>query len=195
MNVVRLFKLTPLSSADQSSLLPRVIVCAFALLVATHASAQTTDISWTAERRLTWDDFKGRVDRSSNKAAMTDSGISMAVSCDGGVPKATVSCSFSPKRSWLRGEGSPGLLRHEQLHFDITELFARRLRKELASISDCRVLAKKAEAMHSQMFEASSRYQDRYDRETQHGTRPEEQAQWQLRIEKELAELAEFASR
>jgi hypothetical protein len=173
----------------------RSFLLVLALLACALVKAQTTDIPWTAERRLTWDDFKGRVDRSSNKAAMTDSGISMAVSCDGGVPNATVSCSFSPKRSWLRGEGTPDLLRHERLHFDITELFARKLRKELAAISDCRVLAKKAEAMHSQMFDASSKYQDRYDRETQHGTRPEEQTEWQQRIEKELAELAQYASR
>jgi len=173
----------------------RAILLSLNFLVVASAAAQSTDIPWTAERKLTWDDFKGRVDRGSNKAAMTDSGISMAVSCDGNVPQTTVSCSFNPRRSWLKGDGTPELLQHEQLHFDITELFARKLRKELAGITDCGVLAKKAGALHSQMFDASSRYQDRYDRETVHGTKPEAQVEWQQRVEKELAELVDYASK
>src|SRR5690606_40361550 len=43
---------------------------------------------------------------------------------------------FNPHLSWVvPASRNDYLLKHEQLHFDITELHARKLRRELANIS------------------------------------------------------------
>lgn len=43
---------------------------------------------------------------------------------------------FSPRQSWYHKDmADDHLLSHEQLHFDITELYARKLRKKIATYS------------------------------------------------------------
>ena len=47
---------------------------------------------------------------------------------------STAQATFDPNTSWVRNPktASEALLRHEQLHFDITEVYARLMRQKLA---------------------------------------------------------------
>lgn len=152
-------------------------------------------MSWSEDRKLTWADFKGRAKKASLNEALTDSGMSIELECDGTTSRAVVKCFFNPSKSWTKSNDSDYLLAHEQLHFDITELFVRKLRKQLLVFgNDCKKLNDHIEAYYNKNYREFVRYQDEYDRESKHSLDKEKQAYWEKKVAKELAELQPFAS-
>jgi hypothetical protein len=89
-------------------------------------------LTWSAARPLRWADFKHRPTSPDRLAALTASNIDVQVACKDFVFSSTVTAVFLPRESWVRAapKASANLLRHEQLHFDITELHARMLRQK-----------------------------------------------------------------
>ena len=86
--------------------------------------------------KLGWADFKGAPPGSKRVAATTASGISYSYTTTGskGVYKLDykVTAYFYPWQSWYHRELCDSVvLSHEQLHFDISELYARRMREML----------------------------------------------------------------
>ncbi len=75
------------------------------------------------------------------------------------------------------GGRSPAILAHEQLHFDLTEVCARRLRKKLVELEGrgssqqtaTRNLRSAIEALHGEAVTNCSALQALYDEETRHG--------------------------
>ena len=153
-------------------------------------------ISWKAEDRLTWDDFTHKQSNNHNGLqALTTAGIGVEFECNGPTPKVLVTCHFKKKESWTRNTESKELLAHEQLHFDITELFARKLRKKLAELSDpCGKGSSKVQGIYNSNFNALNEYQTRYDKQTKHGLNEKEQEEWIAKVVIELQELEKFAS-
>lgn len=152
-------------------------------------------ISWSEDRKLTWADFKGKPNQSSPNEALTDSGMSIELKCDGTISEAIIKCYYNPKKSWTKSTDSQYLLAHEQLHFDITELFVRKLRKELQKFgNDCQKLSSHIEDYYNRNYKEFVKYQDAYDHETNHSLNKDKQAYWHKKVENELAELEEFAS-
>ena len=95
-------------------------------------------ISWSPDIKLGWNDFRGKVPQNARAAAITASGISYQFSTRGTGDMVEldyrVSTFFYPYKSWYQPHLCDSLiLSHEQLHFDISELFARKMRKRLAS--------------------------------------------------------------
>lgn len=94
------------------------------------------------------------------------------------------------------------VLRHEQLHFDITELVARRhgaahaedaARTRFAADTPgaaMRGFAERWSAHMAAVLEECRALQEAYDRETRNGTVPAEQTAWLVRVHRELARLA-----
>ncbi|MEM0997362.1 MAG: DUF922 domain-containing protein [Bacteroidota bacterium] len=151
------------------------------------------EIRWRKNRRLTWDDFRGRPDRRSPMDALTESGISFSWSCDyRGFQHETYSM-FVPDKSWVKEE-SDALLRHEQLHFDITELHARKIRKYFGELRyPCRLGQRGINSAAQRLIRESSAMQQRYDRETNHSLREEEQVRWERYVARELTDLEPWA--
>src|SRR5688572_23289770 len=96
---------------------------------------------WSGARPLVWTDFKGKPASSGNEGARTAHAIHFAWICrPGGRFEFKVTAGFLPNRSWvkfvvLRSAGeSARVLRHEQTHFDISELYARHIRRRFAEL-------------------------------------------------------------
>lgn len=149
-------------------------------------------ISWS-ERKLTWNDFKGAPPISDRVAATTASGISYRFSTLSTTSKVLkvqfeVSTHFYPNESWYKPELCNDLiLSHEQLHFDISELFARKLRKELAEATFTRENVKtKVKAIYNRNNRELSVFQNRYDSETNFSRNRENQLLWNAKIKKAL---------
>ncbi|NJW51684.1 hypothetical protein [Salinimicrobium oceani] len=92
-------------------------------------------ISWTPAP-LSWTNFEAEPDLSNPFHANTSSGMSYSWSMKtlGAETEFLyeVAAFFFPEKSWVKnGKGSAQLLVHEQLHFDITELHARKLRRAM----------------------------------------------------------------
>ena len=83
---------------------------------------------------------------------------------------------------------------HERLHYNITELYARKFRKALASIQSSKSLKLDLNKLQKAINSQFTKRQNDYDFETNHSRIPQAQKQWQLRIEKELLALEAFKS-
>lgn len=157
-------------------------------------------LAWQ-ENGLSWTDFQAQPDPESPFSANTSSGISYYWSMKGTAAGKEylyeVTSYFLPENSWVKGgRGSETLLAHEQLHFDITELHARKLRKALAEFdfdnagnlkSDLQQIYLKAEKERALM-------QDKFDRETKHSMYEAAQIKWQRLVKEELKKLAAYSS-
>ncbi len=117
----------------------RNIVLAWVFCLSQHGLAQeSTPIAWDVSRKLAWEDFKGKPFKTAWAAATTASGISYEYTgreTKGGYElEFSVGAYFYPEKSWYQPHLCDALvLSHEQLHFDISELFARKLRKQLVA--------------------------------------------------------------
>jgi hypothetical protein len=148
---------------------------------------------WNVEYRLQVDDFEGRI--KGKRAGETVSGIFLRTKEDEGTVKFVVEAVFVKSKSFLR-DSSKYILEHEQMHFDITEVNARRLRKRIAEKDFTRV--KNISAVIKSFYEKANadwnNEQNLFDKDTQHGLNPAKQNLWKVRIAEELNELEAFAS-
>jgi len=171
----------------------------FAFTINKNADTNATKhpaIKWCKGHQLNWKDFKGRVPVSSYNAAQTAYEVGFDVNMVGNEFKFIVTCNFLPHRSWVRKkDASDHILRHEQLHFDIAEIHARRMRKELknANITP-RNLQTKADKIYKKNWDALVQMQKDYDRESNHSINRKEQAQWDKKIMRLLGENLKYAS-
>jgi hypothetical protein len=150
------------------------------------------EIAWKASRRLTWNDFKAPADNKDPLHALTATNIDMKAKCEDGELKVKVESVFSANESWSKNKKSDRLLFHEQLHFDITEIYARRLRKELKSLKNACDNSEMINKIADRVFEEWKRQEDLYDQETNHGIDQVKMKIWTEKIAAELKSLENF---
>jgi hypothetical protein len=166
-----------------------------AMLFTTMSSNTESDIIyWNDGRVLTWEDFQGdpRYDYH-NISALTSSGIVHYRGCENGQIIYQVRAYFETKESWYKQEAHNNyILAHEQVHFDITELYARKLRKAL----DARKFAcgeeAEFEAFVDNFLQGWENKQSTYDIITRHSLDKDKQLEWAYKIAGELSLLEDF---
>ena len=151
-------------------------------------------IPWEENVHLTWDDFKGTPDPNSDFKANTNTGIIYSWGLRKANGEVTLNYEvynhFYPQLSWVNpGSKVDHLLKHEQLHFDISELHARKLRKKLSEI-DPKKLNSNAKQylnnLYSEIDKERSAMQKAFDRESKHSIDREQEAKWQKFVKEEL---------
>lgn len=173
------------------------LACSYALSLS--AQDTTTIIEWS-EKKLTWDDF--REDNTQEKyykksVARISSTIRVRPSNTISNNQLTVRIQavMRPYHSWVRKRalGNGKVLYHEQDHFEITELFARKLRKALSEekLSE-KNYSKKLEKLTKQFRKELSSMQYQYDEETSHGTNEQLQRWWHGFIINRQEELSDY---
>jgi predicted secreted Zn-dependent protease len=150
-------------------------------------------VDWSADRKLSWTDFKGRPDPATGNAALTSTSINIDYSYNKHELKYTIRCQFDPTKSWGRVRNNH-ILGHEQAHFDIAEIHARLLYKMLkeykfkpATVNDD--IAK----MYDMVMQQHHDMQASYDGETDYSRKPAIQEQWEEKIGRTLEGLAPYA--
>ena len=156
------------------------------------SSVTSDEIAWKASRRLTWDDFRAKADDNDPLHALTATNIDMKAKCENGELKVKVESVFETKASWSKNKKSDRLLFHEQLHFDITEIYARRLRKELTNLPGACDNPEKINQVTDRIFEEWKKQEDVYDKETNHGLDQEKMKIWASKVTAELKSLENF---
>ncbi|RDC62618.1 DUF922 domain-containing protein [Adhaeribacter pallidiroseus] len=150
-------------------------------------------IIWNSNRKLTWDDFQKEADANDPLHAMASTNIAVSATCRNSVMVYDVKCQFSPNESWTKNKVSVDLLQHEQLHFDITELYARQLRQKLSQQKSlCSGDKNKFKAVVNKVFADWQKAQTRYDNESHHGIDDVKQAAWSQTITTQLDGLSAF---
>ena len=88
-------------------------------------------IDWKTSGQLTWNEYKGKPDPNSDAAASTTTYLGIEYKMDEKGFGWKIQCRFSITRSWGRAK-TDFILKHEQGHFDIAEIFARKLNKKMS---------------------------------------------------------------
>jgi hypothetical protein len=160
--------------------------------VATSA-ANVTEFQWKEHSRLSWDDFRGPVavtDDEDETAAVTHCGMGFktAPGAPGEKPQIIVFNKFYTNKSWVRGDAKlPEILEHEQGHFDLCEIYTRKLRARITGFDLDKSNAR--QALYDIYYSINGEYearQQRYEDETTHGVNEREQKRWTATIEREL---------
>lgn len=148
-------------------------------------------IPWSADYRLSWKDFKGPIPLEALAAATTASGISYEYSGNMMFNEVkidfVVTAFFYPQESWYKPDiCDDNTLSHEQLHFDIAELFARRMRKKLSNATFSSNVKEEVRNIYQETLKELSDLQERYDWETDYSRNREVQLRWNQQIAEAL---------
>jgi hypothetical protein len=158
-----------------------------------------SELSWEQHPKLSWMDFKGGTRKvAGDPTAVTDTGFRTQLMCREGVLDIEIKAEFYPDTSWVKPkEKLATLLKHEQGHFDITELYVRKMRK---AIRDAKIQCEdesKAEsagkALLAPLDHEWEKAEKQYDADTKDGTNLVGQNAASHRIASELAALSSYA--
>jgi uncharacterized protein DUF922 len=184
------------------------------LLLAAACVYAAAPIEWSKNVKLTQRDFRGKVPASATDAAHSWVGLDVAWECREGEARSHARAIFDPDQSWWRtgtpsiwggineglsrsqlenrrtaAERDQDLLRHEQLHFDLTELSARKIRRQFEDLPRaCATPAgdSRISAAILDIERAWTDEQSRYDNDTDHGANRVTQRPWELRVLRQL---------
>lgn len=160
----------------------------------------TQNIDWQSGRKLTWDDFRAGSNQEFRKsAAYAYTGISYEVSQSSqpnGPVTIRVKAVFNPQKSWKKNE-DPGsfVLQHEQLHFDITELFVRKIRKMIAEkVKKSADYEKVFQPEYRRLYNEYNAFQKKYDQETHHSMNKPVQEEYNQLVAEMLGDLQAYST-
>jgi hypothetical protein len=153
-------------------------------------------ILWSAERKLRIEDFKA-IPVKGKFIALTSSSIAFEASGNSLSKKGTVHIKtyFDCNKSYFKvGADSIETLAHEQIHFDITEVYARiflkRLNEKTNTYQD---FIKKHKAIYKSVFKEMSEKQNQYDSEVYPD--PSKQEKWSKWVSKQLLDLSKYSEK
>ena len=149
-------------------------------------------ITWSKEKKLEWNDFLAPPNEDIFAYAITSTKIEVLpdeILVDeqnniSNYKELTVVANFYKDHSWVLHKNQD-LLKHEQLHFDIAELFAQKIRIEFKKLQE-KGIANFDEYLniYKKLYKVSRLMQREYDDETNHGIDTEANLAWENKIEK-----------
>lgn len=164
------------------------IILAFIFAFSSPMFAQENFIKWNEGQSLQWPDFAGNVNEGSSFAAESFAEVKYNYTFNS--PNDfyfDVYASFDKNTSWCRSQcKSPALLKHEQLHFDIAELYARKIKEAFYHFRYSKNFRNEIEQLFSQKKAEYHLVQMKYDDETNHSLNKQRQREWENFIANEL---------
>ena len=150
-------------------------------------------IPWNASRKLTWDDYKGEPDPQADAAASTTTLLTVSYKFSRNNFSFAIRSGFDPTRSWGTHR-TAYILSHEQGHFDIAEVYARKLFQKLSEYKyDPRSYQKELKKIYEEVIKEKEKMQNEYDEQTRHSILRVRQEEWLKKIATMLHESAAFA--
>lgn len=150
--------------------------------------------AWSARRPLVWRDFQGTPPTDGAEGAKTSYSLYSTWRCRGSEFEYRVVAGFRQRQSWVKAivlndtTQRRTVLGHEQTHFDIAEVHARRMRRAFGElVRPCSKSDDQIRAFVQDLAEAEKAEQRRYDSETIHGLLVETQASWSVQTRRRLA--------
>lgn len=153
---------------------------------------------WDEAYRLSWSDFRAAPQEDVDAVAITASGLSSSLSARTTSTRLvdytiTITANFYPDKSWYKPERVDEIvLAHEQLHFDITELNARKLRKKIAEYNFTLNIKSELNILVNNANKELAVMQEQYDSQSNYSMEIEGQKKWQIYVRNELKKLASY---
>ena len=149
---------------------------------------------WQENKPLTWNDFRGKPEKRFS-AASTHYDIFKTTKQNGPSAEIVIEAVFFCNKSWKRESWiNDQVLAHEQKHFDIVELYARKLRKLISekNYSSYSNLKFVSDSLYKVIDKEMDVYQDKYDDETDASMNGDKQREWNKKIIAEIEVLSEY---
>lgn len=151
-------------------------------------------IPWETDKRLIWDDFLCEPKIGTDAVASTSTSLGIAYQLTEGQLKYHITCYFNKEKSWGLMK-TDYILAHEQGHFDITEIFARRLNEALQNYQfNKKTFKKDIGQIYQSIVSEKEEYQKIYDAETDHSRNRKVQYDWLEKIDSLLAETQAYSN-
>jgi len=156
-------------------------------------------IDWNGKAKLHWGNFEAAPEYNTDAVAITASGItygfrSKTYSNSSKVEYTTsVLAQFYPEQSWyIKERVNDTVLGHEQLHFDITELHARKFRKRIKEEKFTKNIKQEINKIYEEINQSLQQMQNAYDNGSDYSRDYKGQKGWEDRITKELKKYEKY---
>ena len=152
------------------------------------------EIPWIPERRLTWEDYQCDPVRNTDAVASTSTSLGISYQVINSKLTYHIACGFSKIKSWGLIKTNY-ILAHEQGHFDITEIFARKLYEALQNYTfNRRSFRKDINEIYQSVVRQKEEFQEMYDGQTDHSRNRKIQNEWLDRIDDLLNQTENFSN-
>lgn len=157
------------------------------LLISFKSHAQRDLIEWNDTIQFTADDYKGGIKDTIHHIA-SSCGLYCIPQVTGDTASVTIIAYFDRNKSWARKKKiTPLLLQHEKGHFDLTEIFARKLRKRiLATRTNKKNFVKDIQKIYDKTWEDLQKQHMAYDKATDFSNVEFAQRIWQNFIKENM---------
>lgn len=167
------------------------VLIALTLFSVGHGNSQE-EFKWCDTCKLSWQEFNGEIPFGSMYGAVSFVNINFKYNVYSAFIKAEIYAYFNTQDSWVKSKTDTGLI-HEQGHFNIAELYSRKLKKYLSSKKMRRLFIPiKMQRAYKKFYRLMADTQFQYDIETEYGLNSEKQKYWLNRLERELRLFEEF---
>lgn len=168
-------------------------LCRLSLIPCNAQPAFCDSISWSDSTRLTWANFKGVPDTTSNIGALSFISLSYTLENFRNEHQFTVRIYFEPCKSWFKTTDSTLSLQHEQTHFDIDEFIRRKFIDEVLKIENfSRYASPSVREIYLNILTTRNFMHHRYDAETDYHRNNEQENNWINNITRMIKELENF---
>jgi hypothetical protein len=172
----------------------KILFCFFTYIIITSFQNDNDIITWNKNRKLSWNDFQGKIsndkiyevinvnNENEEDGARSRVAIALNFQCKAGKANHIITTEFEKNNSWvIPSRKTEDLLNHEQIHFDIAEIFARKLRSKLSTLKspcDRSSVLTLYQSIDNELVD----FQKQYDIETSHGTSKNKQQEWSSKV-------------
>lgn len=151
-------------------------------------------IVWRADSLLHKEDFKSRP-KPGGRLGFAAVGIFLYPGENGGELMFYVEALFVKSKSYIT-KYSEYVLKHEQIHFNMCELYARKLRKKISETNFKKVknFSDEIQKLYAKISDEHNKEQDKYDNDTEHGLNSAKQKIWEDDVNSRIKELDAYSS-
>lgn len=161
------------------------------LLLSILNTAAQDSLVYSLDSKISWDNFQAEPLEQDSAGARISITIQMQidkVNVWTGVTSFSAWAIMYPNRSWVEEEYKDEYsLNHEQLHFDIAQLIAKRLETHINNQKINGGNKQKMNKVFNDFYLELNELQDLYDKETLGGNDPKKQAEWDSKVRQDLA--------
>ena len=171
------------------------LIVLFSYYLPSAAQSNNEDIiNWNENQKLSWADYKGKAKTGSDAAASTATYLGIEYNFTRNGFDYKITCSFSKSKSWGLHK-TDYILAHEQGHFDIAEIFARKLNKQMSEyVFNKNTFKDDLKKLYLSLTDEKDAFQNKYDEETNHSINQVRQTEWLKKIDDLLKELKAYSN-
>ena len=162
--------------------------------------SQKNELIWDSDLKLKWSDFRGSVNdtiltsNSMEPNAVSFIGFSLQYLTKNNRLELIIKTYFDMNESYYRDTLQAKLLEHEQCHFDIAELYVRKMRRSIKLLQQKGIFDRAKFSKIIDSLDVARMDENRqFDEDTFYGTFLADQEKWVTKIKEELLELKEYS--